>query len=94
MYMKLPYATSLGGDYEYHYTRPRYWVFSDFDADVTERMVTRNPIFKIKRRIIFPRWCRFMELMNLNVALVNAYERTGLRYIIPALELDLKMTKV
>lgn len=93
MYMMLPYATGISGDYEYHIIRPRYWVFADFDKANNNRMVEANPTWKIDRRLIFPRWCSFMNLLNKDVRLIDAYERTGLRYIIPAIELELIFTK-
>lgn len=93
MFMLLPYATSISGDYEYHMIRPRYSVFADFDKDSLDRMVTSNPLFKIRRKIIFPWWCGFMNIINKNTKLINVYERTGIRYMLPAIELELKMSK-
>ena len=95
MFMKLPYATGIHADYENHKYRVRYIVFTDFDKNTLTKddMTCDKPKFTINRKLVFPWWCVFMNLINHSRWLIDAWEKTGLRYMIPAIELDLEFIK-
>lgn len=93
MYMILPYATSLGGDYEDHHIRPRYFVYKDFDISCYH-MVGDFPQFDISRKLTFPWYTKAFEIINLFPRLRYIYENTGLRYLFPGHELHLHFNKI
>lgn len=100
MDMILPYATALGGDYEYHYIRPRFWVFKDFEGkgvqDQNRGMsISTLPKYTIKRYLTFPWYTKFMQhITNFKPKLMYMYETSGLRYIFPGHELHLEFKKI
>lgn len=81
----MPYATSISGDSEYHAFRPRYWVFKSFDAKFNTHEY-EGVQFHIERTLIFKGKYKPFTFFN---KIVSLYEKTCLRYLIPAQEIKL-----
>ncbi len=91
MKMILPYSTGYGGYYEYHWVLVRYDIYKDFENDGMDPSL---PLFSsIDRDLRFPRWCFFMNWINHSPKLIWIYERTALKYLLPATELILIFKK-
>lgn len=89
----VPYATSLGGDYEFHTIRCRYQVFSSYDTK-GKTMNKEQRMFKARRYLRFQRPLFIIEfLLNHFPSLIVLYENTFLRYLFPALEVIIEMEK-